>query len=190
MRKTFTINLKDAAWNRAEFSVEGLEVNDKAIEFDDITLYLDGNEYDGHISTWAGRNLSAGDIFESCINSYLRNAKFHFEFEKEWGVFDIIKNTARYENGVCVYLPCVEFGDVEYRTLDLATDNYLFYINDGDFFLFYKDGDLITDYECFYMSALYDELKLIENGETNCLYMSDTLKEWLESEDGKEWLDA
>ena len=188
--KTFKVNLKDHKWKTAEFSVDGLSITPETVEYDDITLFLDGTEYDGSIATWAGRNLSASEIFEQTINSYLRNDSSDYEgFGAEWKAFDVIKNTAEYENGVCTQLPFVDVEDVKYYSLDLATNNYLFYTHDDELAVYDLDGGLVTDYEVFYMSALKDELKDIADGKTQCLYIDEYTKEWLESDEGKEFME-
>jgi len=169
------------------FTVEDLEIGNEEVNCSVTSVLIDGVEYQGEYVTWAGRNLDNLDLFEDILNIYIRGGKFFVRsFSKEWSVFNSLKDSAVKENGIITVLPVVEYGCVDRYELELATDNYLFYIDFGsDFLMLDTDGNVVTDVEFFYTDALYDEIASIAKGETVCHYISPSLKEWVNSDEGK-----
>ena len=191
MNKKFSVNLtNNAKMKNIVFTVEGLEIKRGEINCEVPTVLIDGNEYSDEYSTWSGTTLNNYDLFEDMLNLYLREDTYSVEsFGDEWFIFDVIKNKIVRENGVIVAFPFVDYGTVGMYELELATTDYRFYSHFDDCLVLDKDGGVITDYESFYTSALYDELALIKKGETECLYIDSYLKEWCDSEEGQSVID-
>jgi len=190
MKRYFRVDVKGARMNKMVFEIEDLEITETEILGTVTSVFFDDEEYKGGFTTWAGRNLDNADLFESMINAYLRNDTSHGEvFGENWSIFDTLKIGVKEENGIEIELPYVSCGTIEKYELELATDNYRCYDHYDEFLVLENDGNILTDYECFYTTILFDELSAIQRGETKCLYINPELKEWVDSEEGQNEID-
>ena len=163
------------------FDVDDLNMTSEDITYDDINLYIDGSLYDGESTTWSGRRLKPSDFFNQVINAYLRNDSESYSFDSDWSIFDSMLQDSDYVGNIPIELPQLFLDSVDMYTLDLATTDFRFYLTEsGDFLALNKNGGLVTDYENFYLPALYEEIEEILNGTTECLYMSEELKEYID----------
>lgn len=179
MSLILSFSLKDG--KDCYFDVENLSVTGEDVVYDDILLYIDGELYDQSAETWAGHKLSDSDIFNQVINAYLRNDSEYYSFTSDWNIFDAFLADSEYVGNIPIELPQLFFDSVDMYTLDLATTDFRFYLTEsGDFLALNKNGGIVTDYENFYLSALYEEIEDILNGTTECLYMSEELKEYVD----------
>ena len=115
MELTFTLADK-AKWKTGKFVIENLQISDKLgkqdsqweddITWDDIDLYLDGTKYEGDIQTYAGSNLGADDIFEQCLNAYLRNDSEDYKsFGNEWSIFNKCESLKEWKDDLLIKMP-------------------------------------------------------------------------------------
>lgn len=179
------------------FIIEGLTISDaiasnsqweEDITYDNVELYLNNERYNG-AWTWAGNNLTAEDIFEQCINAYIRGDKSDYKpFGSEWDVFSPIKKLIEYDdNGLIIKLPVVSGGKVKFYNLDLATPHSKFYSSDDLLFILLDaDGGIVTDTEAFYESAMQEDICLIIKGEAECLFKGSGIDRMIESFGGNE----
>ena len=198
MELTFVLPDK-AKWKIGKFIVENLKLSEKIgnqesqwdddIVWDSIDLYLDGNKYDDTIQGWAGNKLSTCDIFEQYINAYLRHdTQTYKSFGDEWSVFQSCEALKEYKDGFVVKLPYFNGNQFQTYNLDLATPNNRYYY-DGEsekFLLLDINGGIITDMECFYSEAMYEDVCSIIKDELNCLYKSKNIDCLIETYGGKE----
>ena len=167
------------------FDVENLSVTGEDVVYDDILLYIDGELYDQSAETWAGHKLSDGEIFESVLNAYLRNDTANYQsFDSGWNVVDALFEYMEFDESskTITVLPVVEFDEVVLYDLNMETTDFKFYTHDDSFKVFDKNWGLVTDYENFYMEALYDEYERVLNGETECLYIDPDVEAYLQEE--------
>lgn len=165
------------------FDVENLSVTGEDVVYDDILLYIDGELYNQSAETWAGHKLSDGEIFESVLNAYLRNDTSNYQsFDAGWNVVDALFENMQYDGKVVTVLPVVEFDEVVLYGLNMETTDFKFYTHDDSFKVFDANGGLVTDYENFFMSAMYEEYEDIMNGKTECLYITPDVEEYLSEE--------
>ena len=188
----FTFNTKKAQFKTGEIHIENLEFVGEGegmeITWDDMDLYLDGKKYEGRgISTWAIPNVSANFLFDSILNSYLRDNKSEYTNFEGFEVFKPIKDLKEYnKDGILVKLPVCEYGGVVLYQLSLQTPYARYYHNYDSFILLDNDGEVLTDMECFYNSAMVDDLVDILKGKLSCLYKSKDTDDWIEDFGGKE----
>jgi hypothetical protein len=183
MSLILSFSLKDG--KDCYFDVDGLYVTDNAISWDNVKLYIDYAPYDSSFETWSGSKLSDDDVFEQTINAYIRNDTSDYKsFGNEWSVFDPLFLNMNYDSSknLMLTLPVIEFDEVVLYNLDMATPDYTFYSHNDSFKVFDANGGLVTDYENFFMSAMYEEYEDIINGKTECLYITPEVEEYL-SED-------
>jgi len=172
------------------FEFDNLEIVgggcDTRIYFDDVRLYLDGELYTGGISTWAENNVSTSFLFDSILNSYLRDNTAEFRNFEGFEIFDSLKKMKVSENGLLIKFPAYNYG-VDMYELDLATPDTRYYHNDsGSFLVLDEGGKVITDMECFYETAFSEDMCSVLKGEVECLYESKTLAEMIEEMGGAE----
>lgn len=149
----------------------------------DVTLYIDGKLYEGGISSFTENNLSAESLFESVFNSFLRGNTKEFVFPKVWD------EEFAYAKALCVYdkdgllktFPQLRYDSFEMYQLELAVPDRRFYSHDEDFILMGKEGDLITDVEAFWQSAIEEDITDCLSGKTEALFMSDNVKGFIEN---------
>lgn len=179
-----------AKWKSGKFEIDNLQItgDDEKVnfEYDDIKLYLDDELYTGGISTWSCDNVSADFLFESVLNSYLRNNIAEFKnFDDEWSIFNKIKNLAVEQDGLITKLPVYDNKIIVYD-LDLATSGYRFYCYMDNFMLCDEEGCVITDMENFYSEAMYQTICKIIKGKTKCLYKSENYDTLIKEYGGEE----
>lgn len=196
MELTFTLADK-AKWKTGKFVIENLQISDKLgnqdsqweddITWDDIDLYLDGTKYEGDIQTWAGSNLGADDIFEQCLNAYLRNDSEDYEsFGSEWSIFNKCESLKEWKDDLLIKMPIFKYNQFVVYELDLATPKNRYYSYNDYFLLLDINGGILTDMECFYSEAMYEDVCAILKGELKCLYKSDNIDEMIKEYGGKE----
>ena len=188
----FAFNTKKAQFKTGEIHIENLEFVGKGegmeITWDDMDLYLDGKKYEGKgIGTWAIPNVSVDFLFGSILNSYLRDNKGEYTSFEGFEVFNPIKDLTEYnEDGILVKLPVYEYGGVELYELSLQTPSSRYYHHDDSCKLLDNNGEIVTDMECFYESALIDDIVDILKEKVNCLYKSEDIDDRIEDFGGKE----
>ena len=175
---TFTENTKYAGQS-GYFEISEVDIQSDSL---DVTLYIDGKRYDGGISTFTDNNVSADFLFENVLNSFLRVNTREFTFSKEW------EENFAYIAFLCVFddkgllreFPQLNCGSFDMYKLDLAVPERRFYSHDDDFILMGKEGEIITNVEAFWQSALEEDLKSCLEGKQEILYMSDNIKTFIE----------
>lgn len=178
-----TFGLKDG--RNCYFDVEDLSVTEDELVFDEVILYINDEPYDGSSETWAGHKMSDDDIFEQVVNAYIRNDSTDYTgFGNDWSVFDPILSNIEYDNGsnIAITLPVVEFNEIVVYELNMATTGFRFYNYDDEFLVLDSNGGVVTDYESFYASAIFEEYEYIMNGKTECLYITPDVEEYLSEE--------
>ena len=175
---TFTFTTNGGTWKTGTFDVDNISVigsgDQYDIEYDDITLTLDGEIYEGGISSFRSNSLSADELFSSVVNAYLRGDKSNYtSFTGDWDIFDEVKSLEGWEGNIQTKLPVYDGFEVKQYELDLATPEYRYYSHDDEFLMLDKNGDVVTDMENFYYEGLCDDLVHILRGETECLYKNE-----------------
>jgi hypothetical protein len=186
-----------AKFKTGKFVIENLKIADiignsnyqldNEISYDNIELYLDGNKYDGTIYTWAGTNLSANDIFEQCLNAYIRNDTENYEsFSNDWNIFNKTKSLKEYQDDLLIKMPIFELGQFSVYELDLATPKNRYYSCADRCLLMSAEGSVRTDIENFYLDAMYSDICAILKDELRCLYKSENIDRMIKEYGGKE----
>lgn len=98
-------------------------------------------------------------------------------------VFDYMKT----EGSLITALPVLDFDTIRVYELALATTEFRFYSDMDDFLMLDTSGEIITNYENFYTSALFEEYEKIQTGETQCLYIDPDVEEYLNEETDDDW---
>ena len=182
----------NAKWKTGKFVFDDIQVigegDDVNIQYDNIELYLDGNLYEGGISTFQSNNLSTDELFESVLNSYLCNNTGEYKsFGSGWSVFSkIMDKTEEDENGLPIKLPVYDGFDVVMYELQLATPERRYYVYDDDYMVLDNSGEVVTDYEFFYTQAFEADLYECLEGNTECLYRGYDVDAVIEEYGGKE----
>jgi len=189
MELTFDFT-NDARWASGKFIIDNLRIvgegDNLEVNYDDIQLYLDGELYEGGISTWTTNSVSTDELFESVLNSYLRNNTAEYSnFGGDWSIFNQILDLTEKEGDLIIKLPVYDFG-VNLYELELATPENRYYSYGDSFLVLDNDGKIITDYEEFYSEAMLQDLYDILTGKTECLYMGYDPKAVIEAYGGEE----
>lgn len=187
---TFEFNTDKAQWKKGRFEINNLEIigNDKNldIEYDDIKFYIDDKLYNGEISTWAKNNVSTDFLFESVLNSYLRNNTSEFDkFGDEWSIFSKIKNLTIEDNGLIIKLPKYDYG-LQLFELDLAIPGFRYYSYNDYCMLLNEEGEILTNIENFYFDSLVEDICKVLKEEIKCLYKSENIDYMIKNMGGKE----
>ena len=181
-----------ANWKTGKFVFDDIQVvgegDDVNVQYDNIKLYLDGKLYEGGIKTFHSNSVSADELFESVLNSYLRNNTGEYtSFGKEWSIFSkIMKKTKANKSGLVTKLPVYDGFVVVVYDLQLATQDHRYYAHDDEFMMLDNSGEIITDYEFFYTQAFEEDLFACLKGETKCLYQGYDTKAIIEEYGGAE----
>lgn len=180
----------NANWKSGKFVIDNLRVvgegDDLEVDYDDIQLYLDGELYEGGISTWSTNDVSADWLFENTLNSYLRNnAAEYSNFGEGWNIFSQILDMTEKEGDLITKLPVYDFG-VNLYELELATPENRYYSYGDSFLVLDNESKIVTDYEEFYSEAMLQDLYDILTGKTECLYMGYDPKAIIEEYGGEE----
>lgn len=182
----------NAKWKTGEFVFDDIQVigegDDVNIQYDNIELYLDGNLYDGGISTFHSNSLSTDELFESVLNSYLCNNTGEYKsFGSGWSVFSkIMDKTEEGENGLPIKIPVYDGFDIVMYELQLATPERRYYVYDDDYMVLDNNGEVVTDYEFFYTQAFEADLYECLKSNTECLYRGYDVDAVIEEYDGEE----
>jgi len=165
-----------AKWKTGKFVIDDLQVvgegDDVEVNYDDIQLYLDDKLYKGGISTFSSNSLSVDELFESVLNSYLRNNTSEYKsFGDEWSVFSKIMNMARVGGaGLVLDLPVYDGFNIVMYGLNFAVPGRRYYSHDDEFMVLDDNGGIVTDYEVFYTEAFEEDLYDVLTGNTKALY--------------------
>lgn len=182
----------NAKWKTGEFVFDDIQVvgegDDVNVQYDNIKLYLDGKLYKGGIKTFHSNSVSADELFESVLNSYLRNNTGEYKsFGNEWSIFSkIMKKTKANKSGLITKLPVYDGFDVVVYELQLATPDHRYYAHDDEFMMLDNSGEIITDYEFFYIQAFEADLYECLKGDTECLYRGYDVDAAIEDYGGEE----
>lgn len=187
---TFDFNTDKAQWKKGRFEIDELEImgddEDLDIEYDDIKFYIDDKLYEGGISTWAEDNVSTDFLFESVLNSYLRNNTSEFDkFGDEWSIFSKIKNLTVEDDGLIIKLPRYDYG-LQLFELDLAIPGFRYYSYNDYCMLLNEEGEILTNMENFYFDSLVEDICKVLKEETKCLYKSENVDYMIKEAGGKE----
>ena len=175
---TFTFTTNGGKWKTGTFDVDNISVigsgDQYDIEYDDITLTLDGEVYEGGISSFHSNSLSADELFSSVVNAYLRgNASNYTSFTGDWSIFDEVKSLEEWQGDIQTKLPVYDGFEVKQYALDLATPEFRYYSYDDEFLMLDKNGNVVTDSEAFYYEGLCDDIARVLTGKVECLYKND-----------------
>ncbi len=165
------------------------ETKENDIFYDDIELYLDGNKYSNTFRTEERNVITTDDIFEQCINAYIRNdIKEYKYFSDEWKVFDKTNELKEYQGDILTKLPVLYMDKFIVYDLDLATSESKYYCNsDGPYFIVLdNEGYVKTDMEYFYDNSINNDIYYICKGIKKCLYQSANIKKILDMYGNKE----
>lgn len=188
---SFTFSDK-AKWSKGSFEIVNLCINgageEITVDYDEIHLFLDNQLYEGGITTWNTNNLSTEELFDSVLSSFLRENKDEYKsFDESWSAeFKELLDLKEWKDGFLTKLPFYSY-KVKLYTLELATDDFRFYVSDDCCLMLNTSGGIITDYENFYFQGLGEELADIFLEKKTCLYMSDETKAMVEEYGGKSW---
>lgn len=186
-----TASHDDEDWSVGMFAITNPIISgtgeDLEFSYDAIRLFLSSegtmNAYNGGIPSWHSNSMSTSEIFESVLNSYLRDEHTHTSPENDsWNFFDPFKELRVEEDFLLMKLPQVSLGSVEMYSLQLATNDRCYYACDDNFMVINNDNEIVTDYECFYTSALGEDLADIILKKSRCLYMGEDVKCWIDTE--------
>lgn len=180
-----------AKWKTGKFVFDDIQIvgegDDVSVQYNDIELYLDGKLYDGDISTFSSNSLSADELFESVLNSYIRNNRGEFaKFGPEWSIFSKIMDMTEKQGDLIMKLPVCKVDDIVLYELELATPDNTYYSYGDSFMVLDKSGEVVTDYEEFYSEAMMEDIYNILTGKTTCLYMGYSPKEMIKECGGED----
>lgn len=185
MELTFTL-VDKSKWKTGKFIIDNLQISEE-LEYDDIKFYLDDKLYDGSFETWAGSKLSADDIFEQCVNAYIRNDSDDYEsFSPEWSIFNKIEHLKEYQDDLLIKMPVLRYDSFEVYELDLATPYNRYYSNGDNCLLLDINGGILTDMENFYFEAIVEDICKILKEEIKCLYKGENVDYMIKEAGGKE----
>lgn len=175
---TFTFTTNGGKWKTGTFDVEHISIigsgDQYDIEYDDLFLTLDGELYEGGISSFRSNSLSDDELFSSVVNAYLRGDKSNYtSFTGDWDIFDKVKSLEEWQGDIQVKLPVYDGDYVKQYELDLATPEYRYYSHDDEFLMLDKNGNVVTDMENFYYEGLCDDIAKVLTGKVECLYKND-----------------
>ena len=200
MRYTsFSVDFEEKTGRKhGEFRIYGLAIEKNLqgeynLDFEDARVILDGKLYVDEYATYAGQTLAPGDLFEDVLDAYLRGDTSNFKsFSDKWDkYFGKLKKLNEYDGDLLTAYTKYEAGESERYNLQLAIPGYRYYCSDTPCCRVYSDeGDLITDYDEMYEDAITEAITDVLLGDTQCLYMSETTKDWIKEFGGeKAWIE-
>lgn len=183
----FEFNSQLAKWKTGQFKIAEMKIvgskEDQEITWDTIELYLDGERYSGGINTFTHNNVSVDFLFDSVLNSYLRNnTEEYSKFDEGWSIFKSIESMKEWDGDLLIKLPFYNGFGIDIYELELETPLNKYYRHYEDCLLLNSDNGIITDMETFYSSAFTEDLAEVLQGKIKCLYMSDEVKQWVKEE--------
>lgn len=183
---SFTL-VDDKQYKNGRFEIDNLEIVGKGegldIRYDDINLYLDGKLYDGHLVTWGGCRLSASDIFEQVLSAYLREDHSDYSEFKGFEIFEKFEALKEYKDNLLVKFPVYNFS-VDMYKLELATPESRYYSCGDRFLLLDENNGIVTDMECWFETAIAEDICSVLKGERECLYKSENVDSMIEEYGG------
>lgn len=167
------------------FLVENLSVEPTGISYDSVAFFLNHNRYQGELCTFENLTLSEDALFEIVANVYLRgDRKEYLNFRGDWDIFQPLEREKVKEQNLTTTLPMLVDGNLQKMELVLATNDFYYYQNKEDLCLMLnKQGELITNIEDFYKSALYDSVVEYLKDEQTVKYIGSELKGAIEKGD-------
>lgn len=172
-----------------KFDIDELKIigsgEDTDIEYDDIKFYIDGQLYDGERTTWAGQRLSTSDIFEQVLSAYLREETNEYKNFEGFEIFKQMESLKEWKDDLLVKFPYYGYGLRIYE-LDLATPASKYYHSGDMFLVLNNNNEIVTDMECFYESAFYEDLCDILKDEVKCLYKDESVDRMIKELGGPE----
>lgn len=178
MELSFKFN-ENSNWKNGKFIINELKIINGEIEYDSLKLYLDNKEYEGGISTFTTNNVSADWLFENILNSYLRDDPDYQSFSDEWKIFKDMENKKEYQDDLLIKFPEYDYGKLKIFELQLATKNHLYYQTFEECKLLTRDYNIMTDMECFFTGALWEDLAEILLEKQKPLYINDGMKSYM-----------
>jgi hypothetical protein len=180
---------EDSKYKTGKFDIDELKIigsgEDTDIEYDDIKFYIDGKLYDGDRTTWAGQRLSASDIFEQVLSAYLREETNDYKNFEGFEIFKQMESLKEWKDDLLVKFPYYDYGLRIYE-LDLATPASKYYHSGDMFLVLNNNNEIVTDMECFYESAFYEDLCDILKDEVKCLYKDESVDRMIKELGGPE----
>ena len=189
----FTIS-EGRNYNSGKFIIDNLhikkntnyknEITSLDVCWDNLELYLDGNLYRDTISAFNGMRIDSEDIFDQCLNAYIRGERYDYKsFGEEWSVFNEILILAKKIDDLFIKLPFCDGGFVTIYELQFATsENLLYESKTGKCAVYNKeDMGLITDMECWYECAMDENICAVLRGEDEFLYTDEGFDEYLKN---------
>lgn len=186
-----TVSHDDEDWSEGMFALTNPVISgsgeDLKVDYDDVKLFLtsdDGiNEYEGGITSWHSNNMSASEIFESVLNSYLRGDNTGTSpYGDSWAFFNRITELRLVENYLLVKFPQISVGSIDMYSLQLAVSGRNYYSHEDEFMMLDDDNAIVTNYECFYSNAMGEDLADIIQKKLDCIYMGNDAKCWIKAE--------
>jgi len=180
---------EDSKYKTGKFDIDELKIigsgEDTDIEYDDIKFYIDGKLYDGDRTTWAGQRLSASDIFEQVLSAYLREETNEYKNFEGFEIFKQMESLKEWKDDLLVKFPYYDYGLRIYE-LDLATPASKYYHSGDMFLVLNNNNEIVTDMECFYESAFYEDVCAILKDEVKCLYKDESVDRMIKELGGPE----
>ncbi len=158
------------------FAIEDLEVTGGQIRYSLIGLYL---RFPNTCATtyWDGTPITTDDVFESIVNAYLRGDSNYTFYGPLWD-----QNFSQFKTGEHT-LRVVKGSEFLVYRMGLKTKFFSFYYSDdGQVLLLDAQNGLVTEQECFFMTALVEELTAIANKEFGYDFISQETWQYAENE--------
>ena len=177
--------LKNGKKKEGYFLVENLNVESTGISYDSVAFFLSHNRYQGELYTFENLTLSEDALFEIVTNVYLRgDRKEYLNIRGDWDIFQPLEREKRKEQNLTTILPMLVNRDLQKMELVLATNEFFYYQNKENICLMLnKQGEIITNVEDFYKSALYDSVVEYLKDEQTVKYIDSELKDAIEKGD-------
>ena len=181
--------LEDNKYKTGKFEIDNLQIigsgEDTEIEYDDIKFYEEGKLYDGERSTWSGQRLSASNIFEQVLSAYLREETNDYMNFEGFEIFKQMESLKEWKDDLLVKFPVYDYRLSIYE-LDLATPTARYYHSADMFLVLNNNNEIVTDMECFYESAFYEDLCAILKDEIKCIYKDESVDRMIKEFGGPE----
>lgn len=150
-----------------KFEITDLKTPGSELDYDTVTLYINGEVYDAatsKITNWSGYSADPVALFEQVLNAYLRDDNTEYTFTDDWKIFDSYKAMAETKDGLVTLLPQYDGFDIIFYNLDLATDENKYYMYNDNFLMLNNANAIVTDEEFFFTQAYDEDTEAIVNG--------------------------